>query len=630
MSTNVSPHAILHPVPIGAVKMHDGFWLPRMEANRAAGIPAFLAWLDRDDQLEPFRAFSGGKDSSDDPEIRSALRTLEGNYKGLNRNKLRHPWRANALTWMESCAYIIQASGDSEVRELLDQLVTGVVAAHKNEEFKRIYYGDDFENSYGLATPGHLIQAAIAHHTATGRVEFLECAKGVADSVYEKFHDKRFPDHSCIEMALVELYRTTGDEKYLNLARHFLTPLLEQPSVIGSGFYGRRTRHVVRATYLCSGGADYYGETGDRAFLNKLSAIWDDMTAAKLHLTGQLAVDGEDPELINSVPYDLSVGVFGNLWAMGMELCESVGNAYWNWRMLAVNGDGKYADLFERTLYNGFLAHVSLDNKTFFYLCPLTSDGDHAPRSTWANPSTSCCSPNALRLIASLPGYIFSTSDSGLWIHLYDNCHLDWKLESGTKLNLTQRTRYPWDGEVTVELEPEKPTTFDLNLRIPGWCKRANVKVNGQDVQVPVEGGSYCRLEREWSKGDRVTLNLSMPVVSMVAHPKVTDFQDKVALTRGPLVYCFEAIDNADVEVWDIEIMTGWKRPRADDSENLYEATQDLSQFEAVYQEGLLGGVNVLRGPNGNGKKHPAKLTAIPYYTWDNRGRTPMRAWVNE
>ncbi len=624
VSTVQSPHAILKPVPIQAVTMEAGFWRPRMEANRRAGIPAFLSWLDRDDQISPFRTFSH---STDGPKIGNALEILDRNYRGQNKLGLSYTWRANATKWLEACAFVLQSAEDEEIRSLVDDLTAGFVAAHQNEDFFNIYYGENFEHSYGLATPGHLIQTAIAHHRATGENKFLECAADVADRVCAKFGGEVFAGHPAIEMALVELYRSTGDERYLRGAEHFLTPLLRQPPVIGpsvsigSNVGVRRSAHLVRQTYLMSGGADYFAETGERAYLDKLDAIWRDVTERKLHIIGSIAVKRGEAEVAVEEAFDLSQGVSGWTGSTGMETCATIGNAYWNWRMLAVTGEAVYADLFERILYNGILAGVSLDHTTFSYLVPLASLGDHPPRTTWASLSPSCCPPNVLCTIASVPGYIYSTSESGFWVHLYDNSRVDWHLPDGTEIALSQKTQYPWEGLVELEISSQKPASFDLNLRIPGWCSSPKVEVNGTAVG-GVEPGSYCRIHKEWSSGDRVVLDLPMPVVAVQADPRVQVLQQRLALMRGPLVYCFEGADNPEVDLWEISVKTGGHSTRG---EGLYEPVGELPEFEPDLEEDLLDGVVVLRGEGGTGRS----AAAIPFYAWGNRGVSPFLTWVS-
>ena len=307
VDTGNSPHAVLRPVPIRAVTMGPGFWRPRMDANRRAGIPAFHAWLDRDDQTAPFPAFARHGAAIDHPEIRTALERMDDTFMGRNRHRLRHTWRAAVLKLVEACAFVLQSGEDPTIRARFDPLVAGIVAAHGNRDFLKAYYGPDFENSYQLATPGHLIQAAIAHHRCTGRDEFLSGAARVADAVDRKLSNRTCADHPCIEMALVELYRATGSPSHLRTARRLLSALLEQPDAIGQGRgayhedgHDHFGRHVVRQPYLCAGGADYLAETGDAEFRTKLEALWRDMVMGKLHITGQLAVDYWMPERITA------------------------------------------------------------------------------------------------------------------------------------------------------------------------------------------------------------------------------------------------------------------------------------------------------------------------------------------
>jgi DUF1680 family protein len=642
VDTSTSPFALFRPVPISAVKMGQGFWQRWMEVNYKAGIPSFLAWMERDDQTDPFPTFARTTDTT---EINAALDRMRDCFLGRNEQGLQHSWRACAMEIIEACAFVLQSEEVPHIRELLDELVAGVVAAHEHKEFFDEYYGKDFENSYQMATPGHLIQSAVAHYRTTGNTDFLDCACRVADVILEKFPDRTCTDHPVLEMALVELYRATGEERYLKYARQILQALIGQPDEIGQGtadyfedgvdHFGK---HVVRQTYLLAGGADYLIETGDPEFQDKLDALWNDMTTCKIQITGQLATENMMPERIVAEPFQISSSVFDKIVdhvIRGFELCEAVGNIYWNWRMFSATGQAKYIDLFERTLYNGFIAHVSIDGSRFHYVSPLASDGDFPPRNIYGSPEANCCPPNALRMIPSVPGYIFSTSDAGLWIHLYDNCSLNWHLQDGTGLQVVQNTRYPWDGLVTIEVNPEKTAQFALNLRIPGWCSQATVKVNGQAIDATVQSGTYCRLQRTWQKGDVVTLDMAMPVVAMDVDSRAHDlrnypvFDKKTAVMRGPLVYCFEGVDNPDFDVWSIHIPLSQGGHLRDKCSSLYEPIENLDDFEAVFDERLLAGVVCLNGTGSDGKGHSAKLKAVPYYAWHNRGQSQMRVWVN-
>ena len=643
VETSASSHAAMRPVPIHAVEPGDGFWRPRVDANRTAGIESFVRYLNREDQFAPFPAFAAHGDDHDHPDIRRGLEQLDRTFKGHNDHCLQHTWRASILTLMEACAFTLQSSDDSRVRRLLDETVAGIVAAHEHPDFLEAYYGDDFENSYQLATPGHLIQSAIAHHRTTGRREFLDCTANVAKSVLNTFQGREYAEHPCIEMALVELSRATGDEQFLTGARRFLEPLLKQPPIIGPDVGDNDdqrhfNRHVVRQTYLCAGGADYLAESADPAFAQHLDAIWRDMTTGKLHITGNLAVDRWLPERITSEPFDLSQGVFGVLQdhiIRGFEACESVGNGYWNWRMLAATGDAKYADLFERILYNGLLAHVSIDGGAFHYLSPLATDGDFPPRNTWGSPEANCCPPNILRMLASVPGYMFSTSRNAVWVHLYDQCTMNRRINDTTAVTLSIETRYPWDGDIAITVDVDEPATFDLNLRIPGWCVHAAAHVNGEPINEPVRCGAYLTLARRWSPQDRVTLNLSMPILAMRADPRAEHFRGKIALTRGPIVYCFEGADHEGCDVWDIRLPVSDPTASSHDSDQSnppgqipgpYHIAGEPPGFTAQFDDNLLAGVTVLTGKSAG--KYAGPVKAIPYYAWSNRGPSPMRVWV--
>lgn len=637
-----SPYALLKSVPIRAVTLREGFWKPRLEANRDNGIPAFLAWLDRDDQTAPFRAYAIYDNGH--PELKLNLSKLKRNWVGDNATRWPHRWRSNVHAWLEATAFSIQ-SGDpySATRSILDMFAQGIARAHRDKAFWDAYYGPDFTTrddnvvseglTYGLATPGHMIQAAIAHYRATGSTEFLDCAEQVAEKICCNFEGENFAGHSCIEMALVELYRTTAKDKYLAGARHFLTPLLRQPPVIGPPGGSYELRHVVRVTYLLSAGADYYAETGDREFLDKLTAIWDDMVTGKLHITGQLSADLENWETICKEPFNLSTGVFDGLGKAGLELCEAVGNIFWNWRMLSITGEAKHADLLERTLFNGFLAHASLDHNGFQYITSLSSNGDQPyQRVIWGEGQTSCCPPNALRLFASLPGYFFGTSADGVWIHLYDNCQMDWRLADGTRLVIEQKTKYPWEGHVSIDVRPDKATVFDLYLRIPEWCRMPQVLLNTKPVGTEVRPGSYCRLRREWRKGDTVTLDLTMPVVATTADPRAVRFHGKTALCRGPLIYCLEDTDNPGLSIQDTRVAVG-SRDILQDAKEIaacFKLSKALDGFEAVWEPTLLRGVVTIKGSADPIKVPTRELKFIPYYAWGNRNiKALMRVWID-
>ena len=471
-----------------------------------------------------------------------------------------------------SLRLILQSGGDPAVGRLLDEFVAGVVAApSKNDEFRRIYYGDDYEHSYDLATPGHLIQAAIAHRRAPEARRFSNAPCGWRMTFSRS---SRTGNSRVMPASKWPWWNCTGrpaTKSYLHGARHFLGPWLRQRPVIGggSGLYKDNAwadtwcgRHVVRQPYLCAGGADYLAETGDAAFREQLNAIWSDMATGKMQLSGapchpQDGTSARSRSLTSrsTFPPASSSFVTESLnWdsncARRLATCIGIGGCSWEpaTRSMPISSSASSTMAFWPTFRSTGRRSIT---------SALASDGDDPPRTAAAQPVTSCCSPNALRLIASMPGYVFNSSDNGLWVQQYADCRLDWRLADGTPVQVIQKTRYPWSGTIAVEVRLERPATFDLNLRIPGWCRDAVIRVNGIEADVPATGGAYCSLTRSCAKATFVTLDLAMPILAMAADPRVAAFKDKTALMRGPLVYCFEGVDNPGQDVSRICLADG-------------------------------------------------------------------------
>jgi DUF1680 family protein len=374
--------------------------------------------------------------------------------------------------------------------------------------------------------------------------------------------------------------------------------------------------HAVRALYLNAGAADLYAETGEESLRAALERLWHNMTARQMYVSGAVGPRhagesfGNDYELPNERAY--------------AETCAAIGSVMWNWRMLALDGQARYADVLERALYNGFLAGLSLDGQAYFYENPLAADGTHR-RQPWFD--CACCPPNVARLLASLPGYFYSLSDEGVWVHLYAQGTADLPQPGG--IRLTQRTRYPWEGEVTIQVEGEGH--FSLFLRIPAWCERgASLQINGQPWPDPLVPGTYAHVHRAWQYGDTVTLDLPLPIRLAACHPYVAENVGRVALMRGPLLYCLEGADNPGFDLRDVRL------PAA-------------ASFASEFLPALLGGVVALRGPaqiipleeawhdrlyrtatsaTENPPGRSVDLTAIPYHAWANREPGPMRVWL--
>lgn len=611
VETSASPFARLAPVPVRAVRLREGFWQPRLAANVQAGLPGMYELMDEHRVIAAFRRL----------------------YGAASGPRPRLPWTDSDLyKWIEGACFVLQSQDASQLAALLEQAIAAILPAQRPDGYLDTYFVDErfperyarFEGNNTLYCAGHLFQAAVAHHRTTGDERLLACARRFADHLCDVLPTLpgAYTDHPEIEMALVELYRETGEKRYLGLARRLLD---------ARDFAGMQkiAGHAVRATYFCCGGADYFAETGDPAFRASLDRQWRNLLETKLYVTGGVGGRyrgesvGKDYELPNAGAY--------------AETCAAAGLIFWSWRMLALEGDAQYADVMERALYNGFLSGVSLDGTRYFYVNPLRFDGqpeldpwypaygsNRLERVPWFD--CTCCPTNIERLLPSLAGYFYGTSQDGVWVHLYDNNEVSWRLADGTPFRLTQSTRYPWDGDVALTVTPASSHLFTLWLRIPAWADRAVVQVNGRPINLEVVPGRYLALERVWDPGDRVELRLGMEAHAIVSSPRATDNRGSVALQRGPLVYCLEETDNPGVPVLDVML-----DPR--------------SVVWAEHQPELLGGVTVLSLSGAvpveeaplyaawrpeAGPVRPVTLKAIPYFAWNNRGIAPMTVWVQQ
>jgi DUF1680 family protein len=437
-----------------------------------------------------------------------------------------------------------------------------------------------------------------------------------------------------MELALVELYRMTGDKRQLDLAGYLLAgdsrihaqgPWDDVYHFCGTPFASRKhlEGHAVRAMYACCGATDYYLETGDPAYWKTLDVLWRDLVNSQMYVTGGVGARS-DGEAFGD-PYELP-----NARAYG-ESCAAIGNMMWNWRMLAATGESKFADVMERALYNGINSGMSLDGTLYCYRNPLAFDpsGGDKIRNDWYD--TTCCPPNLERTFASLPGYFYSTSGEGIYLHFFDNSELDWHLENGVGLKVRQKTNYPWDGSVEITVTPAEPAEFTFFIRIPGWTDSAQVGVNGKSVSGAAPG-QYLPIRRRWSGGDVVRVQFNMKPQLLESNAQVIENNGRVAVERGPLVYCLEQIDQPQgVALKDVALNLGAK---------------SSAPFQEEFQKDLLGGVLLLRHAGATlresaehshlyfrysgelRKSKPVSLTFIPYYAWANRTATPMQVWT--
>jgi uncharacterized protein len=630
-----SPFAKLKSVPVKAVVIQDGFWSQRRTTNLAASIPSMRDELVAHGRMDNYLRLTG---KSTEPQ-KGPVYSDSDIYK-----------------WTEAVGFALQSGDQPELRKTTDAMIRDVVAIQEPNGYLNTYYQEDRKplrmtyptqtTGHELYNLGHMLQGAIAWYRATGDRTLLDAGARFVD----KFLLPNFgpganqkgivAGHPEIEMSLIELYRTTGKHEYVELAGYILhgderIPL--RPDQIKYMFCGipftSRTKlegHAVRAMYACCGATDYYLETGDQSYWKALNTIWDDLSEHQLYVTGGVGARQEGEAFGD--PYELP-----NARAYG-ESCAAIGNMMWNWRMLTASGDAKFTDVIERALYNGINSGMSLDGKTYCYRNPLAFDpsGDaryqEDPEGKIRNPwyYTTCCPPNLERTFASLPGYFYSTASDGLYVHLYDNSQMKWRLQDGSALEIQQTTNYPWSGDVKIAVRPSAPSEFVLYVRIPGWSAANTVKVNGEQVS-GAKPGAYLPIRRRWAANDTIELSFDMTTHLLKANPAVTEDRGRIAFQRGPIVFCMEQPDQLD-------------RERARDMVG-YIAHLD-GNTTARFEPKLLDGVMVLEHSGsiaataGNKslyftslekqavQQSPTTLRLIPYYAWANRGPAAMQVWI--
>ena len=436
-------------------------------------------------------------------------------------------------------------------------------------------------------------------------------------------------------MALVELYRTTGQAKYLDFTRYLFSGVerdrlkLKDTDIrymfSGSPFTARTVfeGHAVRALYAASGATDLFTEAGDPAYKRTLDLLWTDLTTRRMYITGGVGsrAGGESFGDAYELPSEQAYA----------ETCAAVANVMWNFRLLSLTGDGRYADLLERALYNGVNSGMSLSGTLYCYRNPLQSNGEHL-RNAWYD--TTCCPPNIERLFESLPGYVYSTSRDGVYVNLYHNSDLDWHLEDGNALRISQNTGYPWTGDIRLAVNPARAADFTLYVRWPNWSPGMDVQVNGTPITGPpalsADGkpGSYVGISRNWKRGDVVTITLQMPPTPMASNPRVADTFGRIALQRGPLIYALEQIDQGGTSLGDIFFRPG--APIAIEPRKDLLGGVTLLKVSGQAAERTLGEEPLYQplATSLTRSKRPIALTFIPYYAIGNREPTPMEVWV--
>ena len=609
-----SPHAQLHTLPLDSVAVQPGFWSARQTMNRQKSLRHGYNQLIRSGNFNNLRLAAGGG---------------EGRY--------RTPvfMDSDVYKWLEAVGYDLAIHPDDDLRALAEEAIDLLEAAQMEDGYLNSYWQVvepdrrwvDIDNGHELYCAGHLIQAAVAYHRGTGDTRLLDITRRFVDHIDRVFGPGKrgvAPGHPEIEMALVELYRATGERRYLDLAGFFVDErgkdFIGEFAHFEPAYYQDRVPvretdvvegHAVRQLYLTTGVADIFMETGEQALMDALLRQWHDFTAHKMHVTGGAGARhrgesfGEAYELPNDYCY--------------CETCAQIASVMWNWRMLLITGERRYADLIERTLYNGFLSGISLDGNSYFYVNPLLSRGT-IERPEWYG--CACCPPNVMRTLASIGHYVATTRGNDVQIHQYMNATVN----AGLKLRM--ETNFPWDGNVTLTVTAVDDQPHTLSLRIPAWCAGPALAVNGERQALNAPAG-YAILDRTWQPGDVVTLSLPMEPTLLAAHPRVDPTRGSVAILRGPLVYCLEEPDQpAEVDLMDVAIdpdaaLTATWQPELLEGVVTIAArgaSVDVSAWDAA----LYRDVDTVLETYGA----PVTLTAIPYYAWANREMGKMRVWI--
>ena len=644
---NLSPHIKLRSVSLKDVRWTGGFWGERYEQCRRVVTPNLWRVMQLPDNAATFNdlKMAGGLAPKADP----------GGTKWSD---------GDCHKCIETMAHLYEVSGDAELDQLMDEAIAWVAKAQQADGYLSSWVQlkgvDRWENlnHHEFYNMGHLMTAACVHHRATGKDSYLQIAARVGDYLYDVFSPRpkelaHFGFNPSNIMGAVDLYRTTRNRKYLKLAGTFVDMRGSQPGGSNQNQAAVPLRkekeavgHCVTANYLWCGAADVYAETGEKALLDALNRLWHDVTTHKMYVTGGVAALHHGELLRRTFrrwPRDSVHEAFGAEYQLPNrtaynETCANIGNAMWNWRMLGLTGDAKYTDVMERVLYNSMLSAIGLSGTDFFYTNPLRRCGPDVPllsndsAARWPDTTPKspvrcfCCPPNVSRTLAKLQSWAYSVSNDAVWVNLYGSNNLQTKLPDGSSVKLTQKTDYPWDGKVTIEVQQAADEPMALMLRIPGWVTDASLQINGKPSDAELAPGSYAAIRRQWSPGDIVELDLPMDVVFLRAHPLIEEARNQVAAMRGPIVYCLESPDLPEgVDVDDVAIVPGGRwTPRRE---------QDLLDGATV----LDGEARVMPSPDWTDRLYqrwePAneksiRVTLIPYYAWANRGVSQMTVWL--
>jgi uncharacterized protein len=624
------------PLPFDDVAMTGPFWSERLDTVLTRTIPSQHAKLKEGGILDSLKL----------PKPVPPL-TIPRNKHNFTTQIF---WDSDVGKWIEAASYALSHRRDADIEAKIDAIVEDLARAQSPDGYLNCWYNGrepdkrwtNLRDNHELYNAGHLLEGAIAYFRATGRRRFLDVMERYMDHVAVTFgrepgQKRGYDGHQEIELALVKLYRLTGDRRRLDLAAYFIDQRGRQPhyfteeaiargedpAAFWAGTYEYNQSHLpvreqtemvghaVRAMYMAAAMADLALELDDSGLKRACEALWRDVTTAQMYVTAGLGPKESNEGFTE--PYDLP-----NETAYA-ETCASVALIFWAQRMLHLDLDGAYADVMERALYNGALSGLSREGTHFFYANPLESHGQH---QRWAWHICPCCTMNVARLVASVGGYFLSSSDAGVAVHLYGGFAASPTIQ-GVPVTIKETSDYPWSGAVRIAVDPQAPTTFALKLRIPGWARGATASVNGEPVALTPERG-YAAISRRWSAGDVVALDLPMPPERLYAHPNVGMDVGRVALRRGPLIYCVEEVDNpgGPVQRLTLPCDAALRAERADAFGGVIMVKAPAKQLVPADDGALYSATP----PTAR----DATLAAIPYFLWANRQPGTMQVWIAE
>lgn len=639
-----SPYSKLQSIGLQDVKWTNGFWKEQFDVETKSTLPYMWDLYHNDEVSHAYKNF----------EIAAGL--SKGTFKGPSFHD------GDFYKIFEGMAATYAITKDKKLDKQMDEAIAMFAKVQRKDGY--LHTPVLIDERWGTLGPeevkkqlgfekynmGHLMTAACVHYRATGKTSFLNVAKGVADFLYD-FYKKASPELArnaiCPShyMGIVEMYRTTKNPKYLELANNLIDirgttedgtddnqdriPFRQQTTAMG---------HAVRANYLYAGVADLYAETGEKKLLDNLESIWDDVTYRKMYITGACGslYDGVSPDGTSYNPTDVQKihQAYGRPFQLPnatahTETCANIGNVLWNWRMLQITADAKYADIVELALYNSVLSGMNLEGNKFFYNNPLNVSVDLPFQQRWGNVRegyialSNCCAPNVTRTVAEVGNYAYSLTKEGLYVNLYGSNHLNTNTEEGSKIHLHQETNYPWDGAISINIDTAPKEEYALFLRIPGWSNGATVMVNNKVVNASIVSGTYLKLEQKWKKGDVISLNIPMPVEVMQANPLVEETRNQVAVKRGPIVYCLESEGISKKSSINEVVLN------ANSDFKIQNIQKNNRNLVAINAQGFLNS-------NSWDKKlyQPLKVTKetislqlVPYFAWGNGTSKEMSVW---